>query len=432
MEENRDDLMVIVAGYESEMQRFISSNPGLKSRFSNFIHFEDYNAQELYQIFQQMIRSYGNRVEESAQPVLTQYFERLYRTRDKNFGNGRDVRNFYDSVLKHNAVRLAKMDISTLPPETLVTLTKDDVQAAYDEKFGAKNKSSVPVLDRLNAMTGLRHVKEEVYTLRRLALYQKLCEERGLPPTSEAPAMHMVFTGNPGTGKTTIANMIGEIYQELGLLPRGHVVVVKREDLVGTYVGQTAPKTKKMIEQALGGVLFIDEAYTLSRAGSENDFGLEAIETILTSMEENRENLVVIVAGYDNEMQRFIDANPGLKSRFTKYIHFDDYNGEEMVEIFHSFAKDYTIDEDAEEELSRLCEEIYCKRDKNFGNARDVRTLFNDVTCSLAARVVDLPNPAKEDLRRITRQDILAAEQMRSSNRRFHKNKRPAPIGFST
>ena len=431
MEENREDLAVIVAGYDNEMQRFIDSNPGLKSRFNTFIHFEDYNAKEMQQIFLKMVRSDGNQTAEEAEPLLARYFDRLYRTRGGDFGNGRDVRNFYESVLKHNASRLAEMDPAMLTREALTTLTLEDVQAAVDEKIGRSGENKAPVLDRLNAMTGLGRVKEEVYALRQMALYQKLCEERGLPPT-QTPAMHMVFTGNPGTGKTTIANMIGEIYHELGLLPRGHVVVVKREDLVAGYIGQTASKTKEVLKRALGGVLFIDEAYTLSPADKGNNFGQEAIDTLLAGMEENRENLAVIVAGYDNEMQRFIDSNPGLKSRFTKYIHFDDYNGEEMVEIFHSFAGNYTFGEGAEEELSRVCQELYSKRDQNFGNARDVRNLYQDVTSSLAARVITIPNPTVEDLTMITKEDILEAEKMRSRNRGFNRPKGPNIIGFNS
>lgn len=415
MEENRENLAVIVAGYDREMQRFISSNPGLKSRFnpSNFIHFKDYSAQELCQIFYHMVNSDDFQIEPSAEPLLMRYFDRLYRTRDKDFGNAREVRNFYDSVFRHNARRLKSME--SLTNEDYTLLTEADIQAAYDEKFGARTEGEAPVMERLNDMIGLNGVKEKVHKLQKQAKYQKRLAEAGRG-TVEFSSMHMVFTGNPGTGKTTVAKMIGEIYHELGLLPKGHMVEAKREDLVAGWIGHTAPQTKAVIQHALGGVLFIDEAYTLSPKGGGNDFGQEAIDTILTAMEENRGNLVVIVAGYSNEMKRFIDSNPGLKSRFTTYIHFDDYNAEELEEIFHSFSKanGCDLDETAVEELHSVCERIYSQRDKNFGNARDMRNLFQYVHDSLVDRVsvlLDQPDFTAEDLTRITREDILNGEK---------------------
>ncbi len=428
MEENRDNLVVIVAGYSREMQRFIDSNRGLKSRFKTFVNFEDYNARQLYEIFCLMVHSDGYQIEEAARPLLTRYFERVYRTRTDDFGNARDVRNFYEFVLIHNANRFLDIDVGALTREELMLLTQEDIQAAIDEKMGRTDDSRAPVLERLSAMTGLAGVKAEVTSLRQMAIYQQKCQERGLP--CDAPAMHMVFTGNPGTGKTTVANMIGEIYHEIGLLPRGHVVVVKREDLVGEYIGQTAPRTMEAVKQAMGGVLFIDEAYTLSPEDSPRDFGQEAINALLAAMEENRESLAVIVAGYSGEMRRFINSNPGLKSRFTKYIHFDDYSGPELAEIFRGFAGKYIFGEGAEEELARVCQEMYDQRDKNFGNARDIRNLFSDVTASLAARVSNIPNPTIEELTQITREDILEAERRRGSSKRFGPPKGPNTIGF--
>ena len=415
MEDHRDKFMVIAAGYSREMQKFIDSNTGLKSRFKTFIDFPDYTAPQLFQIFCQMVKGGGYVIDPEGEIPAEQYFDKLYRTRSKDFGNGRDVRNFFDCVLLHNAERWQSQSLDNVTDEQLQTLTREDIQAAVDEQWGSVSQDKAPVLERLDAMIGLERVKEEVHALRQFALLQQKRLERGLK--AESAAMHMVFTGNPGTGKTTVANLVGEIYREIGLLPKGHVIVAKREDLVGSYVGQTAPKTKAVIERAMGGVLFIDEAYTLTPRDSGNDFGQEAVDTLLTAMEENREGFAVIVAGYSGEMERFIGSNPGLKSRFTKYIHFDDYNGEDLARIFRSFAGEYTFGEGAEEELERVCRQMYEERDSNFGNARDVRNLFQAVTASLAARLSEVANPTVEELTRITREDILAARARQARNR---------------
>ena len=231
-----------------------------------------------------------------------------------------------------------------------------------------------------------------------------------------------------------MARLVGKIYKELGLLPKGHVVEVKREHLVGNNIGDTAPKTKEAIKRAVGGVLFIDEAYTLNQGG-ENDFGTEAINVLLTEMENKRESLAVIVAGYQEEIRDFINSNPGLESRFTRYIHFDDYTGQELAQIFRDIVqqKRYTFGEGAEAEVDRICAEMYDKRDNNFGNAREVRNLFDAVIQSLAARVSVLPNPTVQDLTQLTKADILAAE--RKQKQKQQHNQKPEPpkprkIGF--
>lgn len=425
MEEYRDDLVVIAAGYEKEMQRFIDSNSGLQSRFKNFIHFPDYDSQQLCQIFHKAADDFEFRVEESATPLLSQYFEQVYKTRGDNFGNARDVRNFYETVYRYTAKRLNDLENLTLDD---FVMTRDDIQAAIDEVGGIKGKpdsepgkksggEKVPAMERLSAMVGLGNVKDEIRTLRNLAVYRQLREKCG-KPMSEPPTMHMVFTGNPGTGKTTVAKMIGEIYHELGLLSKGHVVEVKRKDLVGEFIGQTAPKTQKIIKQAMGGVLFIDEAYTLNQGG-EKDFGPEAVTTLLAEMEERRDSMAVIVAGYENEMQGFINMNPGLRARFTKHIRFEDYTGKDLAQIFRNFAEkdSYTFGEGAEEELSRICEEMYCGRGKDFGNAREARNLFDDVVKCLADRMGSRKDCSEEELLRITKEDILKAEEERKRAR---------------
>ena len=262
----------------------------------------------------------------------------------------------------------------------------------------------------LDTYIGLGEIKREVSNLINMATVFKRREEAGLPNTDFS--LHMVFTGNPGTGKTMIARLMARIYHSLGILSKGQLVEVDRSGLVAGYVGQTAIKTQKVIQSALGGVLFIDEAYALN-GGSENDFGQEAIDTVLKAMEDHRDDLVVIVAGYDELMERFIHSNPGLESRFNRYLHFDDYTLEEMLDIFKMQCKKgcYTLNADAEADVKDF---IY---DENadgitFGNARGVRNLFEQILTEQATRLAAMENFTKDDLMTITKEDVLRARGM--------------------
>lgn len=221
-------------------------------------------------------------------------------------------------------------------------------------------------------------------------------------------SFHLVFSGNPGTGKTTVARIVGKVYRALGILSKGHLVEVDRSGLVAGYVGQTALKTQEVIGQALGGVLFIDEAYTLTPENADKDFGQEAIDTVLKAMEDHREDFIVIAAGYATLMPRFIDSNPGLKSRFNKYLYFEDYNGEQLYEIFQGRVErnDYRLDEKAAEAVREHLQELYEDRDNNFGNARDVRNLFEKIVSKQADRVAGLASPSDEDIVTITAEDL--------------------------
>ncbi len=262
------------------------------------------------------------------------------------------------------------------------------------------------LMAQLDELVGLKIVKKEVKSLTNLIKVRKLREEAGLPNT--AMSLHMVFLGNPGTGKTTVARLMAGLYAAIGALSKGQLVEVDRSGLVAGYVGQTALKTQEVIQSALGGVLFIDEAYSLANGG-ENDFGREAIETLLKAMEDHRDDLVVIVAGYDEPMEKFINSNPGLQSRFNKYMYFPDYNGEELMAMFRINCKKngYTLDPEAEEYAQAFFNDLYENRDDNFGNGRDVRNRFEDVVSRQADRLAAMENPTKEDLMTIVKADFL-------------------------
>lgn len=272
--------------------------------------------------------------------------------------------------------------VAPLPPEDLDTL-----------------------MGKLDALVGLEDVKKDVKSLINLVKVRKLREENGLslPPMS----LHLVFTGNPGTGKTTVARLLSQLYAAIGVLSKGQLVEVDRGGLVAGYVGQTAIKTTEVIQQAIGGILFIDEAYALS-SGGENDFGREAIETILKAMEDHRDDLIIIVAGYSLPMKKFLSSNPGLESRFNKYIHFPDYTGEELLQIFQGLCQKhhYTLNEDAAQEVQTFFSALYEMRDDNFGNGRDVRNYFEHMISQQANRVAMLEHPSKEDLMTVLPEDI--------------------------
>ena len=273
-----------------------------------------------------------------------------------------------------------------------------------DNPTTADNNTDVDNLAELKSLIGLERVKQDVDSLRNLIKIQAMRKQQGLPNTSVS--YHCVFSGNPGTGKTTVARIVAGIYKELGILKKGHLVEVDRSKLVGEYVGQTAPKTNKVIDEALDGVLFIDEAYSLVGEGS--DYGAEAIATLLKRMEDDRDRLVVILAGYTNEIKEFIDSNPGLQSRFNRYIQFDDYSTEELTEIFKRNLRKsrYKIKRDAFEELQGVIERAVASRDKNFGNARYVRNLFEKVVQNQANRLARMESIDNDELSIITREDI--------------------------
>ncbi|MCI8916899.1 MAG: AAA family ATPase [Oscillospiraceae bacterium] len=274
------------------------------------------------------------------------------------------------------------------------------------------------LLAELDGLCGLQKVKEDVKGLINLVKVRRLRQEAGLPVPPMS--LHLVFMGNPGTGKTTVARLLAKIYHAVGVLSKGQLVEVDRSGLVAGFVGQTALKTQEAVDKALGGVLFIDEAYALANQDNANDFGREAIEVLLKGMEDHRDDLIVIVAGYTDLMGNFIHANPGLESRFNKYFYFEDYDGTQLAEIFRSVCKKngYTLDEETDKAAAEAFQVMYDRRDENFGNARDVRNVFEAAVARQANRVAAMEAPKMEDLMALTVADLDLEEEENSEKER--------------
>lgn len=287
---------------------------------------------------------------------------------------------------------------------------EDEVSPA-DQPAAQPEETLDELLAQLDALCGLDKVKADVKGIINLVKVRKLRQEAGLPVPPMS--LHLVFMGNPGTGKTTVARLLARIYHAIGVLSKGQLVEVDRSGLVAGFVGQTALKTQEVIDKALGGVLFIDEAYALTNQDSPNDFGQEAIEVLLKGMEDHRKDLIVIVAGYTDLMGGFIHANPGLESRFNKYFYFDDYNGEQLATIFRSMCQQngYTMEEAVDQAATEAFQVMYEERDENFGNARDVRNVFENAVARQANRVAAMESPAKEDLMAFTISDLDLADE---------------------
>ena len=403
MEDNRDNLIVIAAGYTDEMRDFLDANSGLRSRFSKTIEFADYTTPELAAIFRSIAKKNEFVLAEDLENGLDDAMKKLTAKRDRTFGNARFVRQLFEDSTGRQADRLA--ETGDLDPESLKTLTLADLGVG-EKKVDVRAPTVEEVLAELDELVGLEPVKEEVRRLVATVRANKLRQEKGLE-NNVTMSYNFVFTGNPGTGKTTVARILGKAFRALGVLDRANFVETDRSGLVAKYEGQTAAKTNKLIDSAAGGVLFIDEAYQLNQ-GENDQYGSEAVATLLKRMEDARGSMVVIIAGYSAEMKRFMDMNSGLESRFNRTIEFPDYSARELAEIYRSLAKKakYRLSDDTEHWLLPYIALLTEERDKNFGNARWARNLFEKSVERQSLRVTELEDPSAEELVTIRLKDL--------------------------
>lgn len=398
MSNGEGDLAVIVAGYPKEMKNFLDSNPGLKSRFKLSFEFSDYLPQELSRIAAYACEAKGVELTPNAKSKIDEIITEAYRTRDRSFGNARFV---YD-VIEKSKIQLGLRVMSHEEPEELENDTLALVNVGDVEKIDVKKLPQIPnipvdeaLLERaladLDQLIGMQKVKDQIKELVSLVRFYR---ETGRDVLNNF-YLHTVFIGNPGTGKTTVARILTTLYKALGVLERGHMVETDRQGLVAGYVGQTAIKTTEKIDEAMGGVLFIDEAYalTMRSTAAQGDFGDEVVQTLLKRMEDNRGRFFVFAAGYPDNMEAFLKANPGLNSRFDKMLKFDDYSPDELLQIaiFMLAQKEIFPTPEAEEHLKNYLAFLHEYRDKYFGNARTVRQIVTDAIKNQNLRLASLP-----------------------------------------
>ena len=380
------NLAVIVAGYPQEMNHFLNSNPGLKSRFKLFFEFDDYLPQQLIEISEYACNEKEVNLTPGARRLLEKIITDEFRKRDRTFGNARFVFDLIEKSKIQMGIRLMSNEgVEELGKKELATIIKEDVGNISDNK-----EATLPAIDidyaqlaknlkDLDALIGMESIKAEIHNMVRLVKYFKASGKNVLNNFF----LHTVFIGNPGTGKTTVARILTNIYRALGILERGVMIETDRQGLVAGYVGQTAIKTAKKIDEAEGGVLFIDEAYALTSGGKSamGDFGDEAIQTLLKRMEDDRGKFFVFVAGYPENMDSFLKANPGLKSRFDKTLVFEDYSPKELYDIAQFMLKEKGLSTRGESAklLKAYLQRLYETRDKFFGNARSVRKVVDEL-----------------------------------------------------
>ncbi|MBD7984507.1 AAA family ATPase [Sporosarcina sp. Sa2YVA2] len=391
MENARGEFIVIAAGYTDDMERFLASNPGLKDRFTEKITFQDYTPDELMEIFlAQCEGSYA--VTDAAKQAIYEEFVERYRMRDETFSNARMVRILYEQIGLAQSMRIAILPRDKWTEAVLTTFEEQDVVQAVSER--EEKAFEVPIDEvllaqkraELDQFIGLETVKTEIDEMIELMRYYRR-ENQSVDKLMN----HTLLIGKPGTGKTEVGRVLAGIYQALGLLTRGDLIEVDRSDLVGSHIGETEKLTAAQIERSIGSALFIDEAYTLA-SGGENDFGKKAVEVLLKKMSDRQGEFLVIAAGYEEEMNRFLDSNAGLRRRFGLTLHFEDYTPEELMEITALYIKGYSMTDEAKRALVLHYEDVYAHRDSSFGNAGFAKKIALEMTRKVDYRMAVASN----------------------------------------
>lgn len=422
MENDRRRLVVILAGYEKDMQRLYKLNEGLKSRFNTFINFPDYTVSELKEILLREAQKHYQVTPEvdSMLPGMLEY-ALAYKSRSNDegykFGNARWVRNLMEKVDNKVAYRRHDSDISKLQVQDFVDTGIEELEGWTPGRTN-ENDAKSP-MNQLREMIGLQRVKEEVQVVANKAQYNQALSNAGIT-TGKDQSMHLVFSGSPGTGKTTVARLIGGIYRELGLLSSGHCIeIANRGMLIEGYQGQTAKHVNEVVDRARGGVLFIDEIYSLV-TGELDSFGIEALNTLITRIENDRDDMVVILAGYEELMNNFFGRNPGLVSRFNTYVHFDDYSSEELtaitLQILQGKQHMLNVNADAASELQAFIEHVRTTLPRESGNGRWARNLAEKIVMAHSSRAMQQGITDRTGLLLCTREDIQHGIQLLEQN----------------
>jgi SpoVK/Ycf46/Vps4 family AAA+-type ATPase len=417
-EDDRENLIIILAGYEKQTEAFLATNPGMASRFATRIRFPTYSTEELYALAETQLRGKQESLAPDARPALWRMLDEVGRRRTTDeLGNGRFVRTLLEKAGQARDVRV--MGGGGDPQaEDLITIGAADLERAFSELTSRlRGYEDTPTLEsaiaELDELVGLEPVKQQVRAIAAQLRVAKLRDKQGL--TSQPPARHFVFTGPPGTGKTTVARILGRIFAALGLLVRPEVVEAHRGDLVGEHLGSTAIKTNRLVDSALGGVLFVDEAYSLHNEGySGGDaYGAEAVQTLLKRAEDDRDRLVIVLAGYPVDMDRFLRSNPGLGSRFSTRVTFPSYTARDLSRIAVICAEQ--AGDAFEPEAIRVLDQIFAQAERagaidELGNGRFARSLFERACACRDVRVVRLGESATAaDLTTLTAADVRGA-----------------------